>query len=124
MNQKIPAICLITSFVVLLIFSFVSTHLESEGILSKEAVGPAGVIAILLLGVLLFLAISFSTIPLAVRFFINKQVKIGNGEHPSIKWLKENERTAVCVFWGIMGLGFLMALPVALVDWYRDIMST
>jgi len=123
MNLRIPALCLIISFALLLSFSVVAGIMESKGI-TQEDVGPAGVIATLLLSLILFVTIGFSMIPLGVRFFIKGQIKIGNGELPPIKWLRENERTAVYLFWGVIGLGLLIGLPVALVDWYRDILST
>jgi hypothetical protein len=62
------------------------------GMLSEEAIGPAGAAAVPMAYMALFLTMGFSLVPLMIRLFIVLQVKIGNGERAPVKWLHAHEK--------------------------------
>jgi hypothetical protein len=48
----------------------------------------------------------FAVVPLAVRFFIAMQIRIGNGDFVLVKFFSAHEREVVYAFWALIVLGF------------------
>ena len=112
MNPRIYIIILASSLSLMILGAIVGGILESSGTVTRASLGSRGVTIIMgVYGVLFFLA-AFALVPLALRFFISMQIKIGNGEFFIIKWLQTHEATVVFCFWGmfILGLGIAFAL--------------
>jgi len=113
MNQRVWLIVFAASFGLMLAGAIIGNILESKGVLTKEALGTNGVYAIKLFFFTLFCIAALSLVPLAVRYFIAMQIKIGNGEFSLIKWLQAHESTVVFCFWGLCVVGLFLALPAA-----------
>jgi len=113
MNTKAYLIILGSSFALLIIGAIVGGILESSGTLTKENLGSRGVAIVAMIYFTLFCLTAFAIVPLAVRFFIVMQVKIGNGEFFLIKWFQAHEQTIVYCFWGLFALGLVIAFSLA-----------
>lgn len=114
MNQSAwRALCL-TSLAIMLIISAASGVIERH--IPDPVQSPAGWLVLGLLGaaVLGFVA---SVPPIAIRWFIATQQRIGNGAHPVIAYLAENEGNVVIVVWAMWAVGAAIAIPAALYDW-------
>ncbi len=94
-----------SSFALMIVGAIVGNILESNGTLSQEKLGPRGTAAVTVAYLALFCAMAFAIVPLAVRFFIVMQVKIGNGEFALTKWFQAHEQAVVYGFWGMMVIG-------------------
>jgi hypothetical protein len=68
---------------------------------------------------LAFLCFVISVPPVAIRFFIAAQERIGNADHPLVRFLREHEQQAVRAVWLLWAVGILIALPVAIHDWMQ-----
>ena len=112
MNTRTYLIILGSSFALLIIGAIVGNILESNGTLSAETIGPKGIAAVISAYFVLFCVMAFAIVPLAIRFFIVMQIKIGNGEFFLIKWFQAHEQTIVYFVWGmlIVGLGIIFSL--------------
>jgi len=86
MKPKLWIIVLASSFGLMVLGSI------AGGMLSEEAIGPAGAAAVPMAYMALFLTMGFSLVPLMIRLFIVLQVKIGNGERAPVKWLHAHEK--------------------------------
>jgi hypothetical protein len=68
----------------------------------------------------LFLALSaalvFSMVPVMVKLVLGVQAGIGNAGHPVVAGLIAHERVIVFVFWGLIALGLVIAVPAAIID--------
>jgi len=73
-------------------------------------------IAMLTIYFALFCATAFSLVPLAIRFFIIMQIKIGNGEFFLIKWIQAHEQAVIYGFWIFFVIGLCIAMPAAIKD--------
>ncbi len=87
--------------------------LESKGIITREMLGPDGIVMVIALFIGLFCLVCFTLIPLVIRLFIRGQIKIGNGELAVIKWLVRHENAVVLAFWGLFVLGALLIYILA-----------
>ena len=112
MSMKIYIIILAVSFGVMILGAIIGGFLESSGTLTRETLGSQGITVILVIYFALFCAAAFALVPLALRFFIAMQIKIGNGELFLIQWLQGHEQTVVYCCWGmfIIGLGLAFSL--------------
>jgi len=104
-NTKIYLIIFGSSFALMIVGAVVGNILEANGTSSQEKLGPRGTAAVTAAYLALFCAMAFAIVPLAVRFFIVMQVKIGNGEFALIKWFQAHEQAVVYGFWGMMVIG-------------------
>jgi hypothetical protein len=68
---------------------------------------------------LAFLLFVASVPPVAIRFFIAGQLRIGNAAHPVVRFLQRNEQAVVIAVWLVWIAGALIAAPVII----QDIMS-
>ncbi|MBI4193689.1 MAG: hypothetical protein HY526_01280 [Betaproteobacteria bacterium] len=66
---------------------------------------------------LAFLCFIVSVPPVAIRFFIAGQERIGNADYALVRFLREHEWQVVRVVWLVWAVGALIALPVAIRDW-------
>jgi hypothetical protein len=110
MNAKVWLIVFVSTLVVAVLGSV----LESRGALSWLGAQENRVMAIF--GFTIFCILSFSIIPLAIRFFVTMQIKIGNGEHFLVKWLHAHETGTVVGVWIFIIIGLCMAIPSAIKD--------
>ena len=105
MHSKPYLVVFVSAFGLIIISSIIGNILESEGVLTAENIGSDVIETITIFFFCCFCIISFSLVPLVLRFFINMQIKIGNGEFFLIKWFKAHERAVVYGFWGFMLIG-------------------
>ena len=92
----------------------------AQGMAGEAPASPAMQLAFAVpMGVafLLFLA---SVPPVAVRFFIAAQERIGNAAHPVVRFLREHERAVVITVWLVWIAGALVAAPVVVDDILRS----
>ena len=61
----------------------------------------------------LFCVLAFSLVPVLLDTFLALQVRIGNGGHALVTWLRIHERSVVCSVWGIFCIGLLIAFSLA-----------
>ena len=120
MNIKIPLIVFLSAFCMVLIGSIIGTILESSGTASAPTIGIKGIDPIKVAFFALFCVMSFSFVPLAVRFFIFMQIKIGNGEFILVKYFQEHEKTIVYGFWIMIIIGFGIIFSVGKGDILND----
>ena len=105
LNTKMYLIIFGSSFALMIVGAVVGNILEANGTSSQEKLGPRGTAAVTAAYLALFCAMAFAIVPLAVRFFIVMQVKIGNGEFALIRWFQAHEQAVVYGFWGMMVIG-------------------
>ena len=112
MNTRIFIIILAASFGLMIFGAIVGGILESSGRVTREDLGSRGVVIVAMIYFALFCLAALAFVPLAVRFFIVMQIKIGNGEFFLIKWFQAHEQTIVYFVWGmlIVGLGIISSL--------------
>jgi len=109
-TMRSSTIILSSALVLLIVSAIVGNYLESSGILTKEKLGQRGLIAVMLIYISLFCIIAFSAVPVAFRFFIAGQSKLGNAGQPVIQWLQEHEATIVYGVWVFFAAGLLTAV--------------
>jgi hypothetical protein len=61
-------------------------------------------------------ALVFSVVPVMVKLVLGVQAGIGNAGHPVVAGLIAHERVIVFVFWGLIALGLVIAVPAAIID--------
>ena len=108
MNIKLFTIVFLGSLGLIIVSAIIGNILEAKGILTKEMIGANGVTAVLAFYFSLFCVMAFSLVPLALRFFLNMQVKIGNEEHFLIRWFQVHEQSVVYGFWGLIIIGLII----------------
>jgi len=108
MNIKFFTMVFFSSLGLIIVSAVIGNILETKGLLTKEMIGTKGVTAVLAFFFALFCIMAFSLVPLAIRLFINMQVKIGNAEFVLIRWLQANEKSVVFGFWGIIIIGLII----------------
>ena len=113
MDQKKCLVALLVSLGLIIAGAVIGSMLESNGVLTEETIGAAGVTAVLLVYLGLFLVMVFALVPLVIRFFINGQARIGNSGLPVIQWLQQNEKKVVYGVWAFFFIGLCIALPAA-----------
>ncbi|MBU0544169.1 MAG: hypothetical protein KKH97_02370 [Proteobacteria bacterium] len=112
MNIKICLIILTSAFGLLIVGAIIGNILESNGTL--ETLGPKGITAVKLTYFILFCVMGFTLVPIALRYFITMQLKIGNGEFILIKWIQAHEQAVICGFWSLFFIGLCIAVPAAI----------
>ena len=75
---------------------------------------PNATSAVMIFYFALFCVLGFSIVPLALRFFISAQIKIGNGELFLVKWLQAHEQGFVFGVWIMFIIGLCISLPAAI----------
>jgi len=88
----------------------------AEGMLQGAPASPALRFAFAVPMGLAFLVFVVSVPPVAIRFFIAAHERIGNAEHPVVRFLRRHERAVVWAVWILWALGALIALPAAVHD--------
>lgn len=116
MNIKIFLVLFISVFVIFVLAAVIGNILESTGMLTKEAIGPRGMSAVKIISFILFCIMGFSIVPLAVRFFVYMQVKIGNEGLFLVKFIEAHEQAVVLGAWGFL----LVGLSIAMAAGFRD----
>ena len=114
MNIKICLITLASAFGLLIVGAIIGNILESNGTL--ETLGTKGITAIKLTYFVLFCVMGFTIVPVALKYFITMQIKIGNGEFFLIKWIQIHERAVIYGFWSLFVIGLCIAIPAAIKD--------
>jgi len=98
----------------IMIGAVIGNLLESAGILTRETIGAKGIAAVKLFYFILFCVLGFAAVPIFIKYFIDLQIRLGNGDALPIKWLQAHERNVVYGFWGMIVVGLSMALPAAM----------
>ena len=106
MNVKICLIVFLSALGVFIVGAIIGNILESKGTVSAETIGPKGVTGIKVAALALFCVMIFAFVPLAVRFFISMQIKIGNGEFFLIRFFQAHEQAIVYSGWILIVAGF------------------
>jgi hypothetical protein len=119
-NTKVYIAILASSFGLMILGSVVGGILESSGAVTRESLGAQGITLILIIYFALFLISGFAIVPLALRFFISMQIKIGNGEFFLIKFLKVHEQAFVWCVWGLYITGLAIIFLLAKNDIIRQ----
>jgi hypothetical protein len=120
MNIKIPLIVFLSAFGLVIIGSIIGNIIESSGTVTTPTIGAKGINPIKAAFFALFCVMSFSFVPLAVRFFVFMQIKIGNGEFILVKFFQEHEKAIVYGFWLMMIIGFGIIFSVGKDDILND----
>jgi hypothetical protein len=110
---KVFIYILASSFGLMVLGSVIGGILESSGIVTRESLGARGVALVLMVYIALFCLASFAVVPLALRYFIVMQIKIGNGGLFLVRWLQAHEQGVVYCVWGFFGVGLGIALFLA-----------
>jgi len=84
-------------FISAILIAITGSVLEARGALSWLGFKENRVMAIF--GFTMFCLISLSIVPLAIKFFVTMQIKIGNTELFLVKWLQAHEVGTVIGFW-------------------------
>ncbi len=113
MNTKLYVIILASSLGLMVLGAIIGGILESSGTVTRASLGSRGITLIIMVYGLLFCLAAFALVPLALRFFISMQIKIGNGEFFIVKWLQTHEATVVYCCWGVFILGVAIAFALA-----------
>ncbi len=108
MNIKLFTVLFFGALGLIIVSAIIGDILEAKGILTKEMLGSKGVTTVLAFYFALFCMLVFSLVPIALRFFLNMQVKIGNAEFVLIRWLQAHEQSVVYGFWGLIVIGFII----------------
>lgn len=108
MNIKLFTVLFFGTLGLIIVSAIIGNILEAKGILTKEMLGSKGVTTVISFYFALFCVLAFSLVPLALRFFINMQVKIGNAELVIIRWLQAHEQSVVYGFWGVIVVGLII----------------
>ena len=120
--MKVRLIAFLAAFGLMIVAAIIGNVLESKGILTRERLGPRGIAAAMMVYFALFCLICFTIVPLAVRFFIVGQIKIGNGELAVIKWLHAHENAVVFAYWGLFIVGLIIIYALAKDQILKDLM--
>lgn len=116
-STRLYKIALLVTLAVLVVFGVVGAYVEAR----YPDPGGLAVAAAQLFGLLIFLTIAYTLVPIITRGFLAGQVKIGNGELPLVKILIAHERSVWKLLWVFMTLGWAIALPFALYDWLQHL---
>ena len=108
MNIRLFTIVFFGTLGLTIVSSVIGNILETRGILTEEMIGQRGITAVFGFYFGLFCIMAFSLVPIVLRFFINMQVKIGNGEFVLIRWLQAHEQSVVYGFWGLIIIGLII----------------
>lgn len=120
--MKVRLIAFLGAFGLMIVAAIIGNVLESKGILTRENLGPRGLVAAMGIFFALFCLICFTIVPLALRFFIAGQIKIGNGQLAVIKWLQAHENAVVLAAWGFFILGLVIIYVLAKDQILKDLM--
>ena len=110
MNTKV----FLAIFISTILIAILGSVLASRGKLSWLGAKENKVMVIF--GFTLFCILGYSIIPLAIKFFVTMQIKIGNGELLMVKWLQGHEVGTVIGVWIFLLIGLCMAIPSAIKD--------
>jgi len=113
MDTRVSIIIAASSFGLIVLSAIIGTVLGSLGVLTKESIGRTGMIVVMIFYFSLFCALAFSLVPVLLDTFLTLQLRIGNGEHALVRWLRGHERDVVSCVWGIFGIGLLIAFSLA-----------
>lgn len=116
MNPKPFLIIMGVSFGIFILCAVVDGVLQSKLNYSIYDLDPRWSRAMMVFSFVLFLLIGISMVPLALRYFVIMQIKIGNGEFAPVRWLAEHERQVVYACWGMIAVGLAISLPAAIRD--------
>jgi hypothetical protein len=116
MNIKIFLIIFVSVLGVFILSAVIGNILESNGMLTREVIGSKGATAVKIFYLVLFCVMGFSIVPLAIRFFIFMQVKIGNSELFLVQFLQAHEKGVVLGVWCMLIIGLCIAVPGSIKD--------
>jgi hypothetical protein len=121
MDTRFFIIIAASSFGLMVLSAIVGNVLESMGVLTKENIGRTGTVIVLSFYFTLFCILAFSLVPVLLKAFVAMQVRIGNGEHALIRWVREHERGTVFTVWGLFTAGLLIAFTLARQDILKQV---
>ena len=98
----------------MIVSAIIGNILEANGTLNT--LSPNVTSAVMIFYFALFCVLGFSIVPLAIRFFIAMQIKIGNEELFLVKWLRAHEQGFVFGVWIMFIIGLCISLPAAIKD--------
>lgn len=114
MNQSAwRALCL-TSLAIILVISAAGELIERH--IPDPTGSPGGWLVLGVLGAAL-LGFVFSMPPIIVRWFIERQQRIGNTARPVVAYLVENEKNVVAAIWAVWAVGVAIAAPAVIHGW-------
>jgi hypothetical protein len=113
-NIKLYIVIAAAAFGLMIVGSIIGSLIGARG----YAADPRLEKTVLLIYGVLFLALAFAAVPILLRVFTTLQARIGNGDLPPVRWIREHEFVISCGVWGIFLLGMIIALPTVLKDWF------
>lgn len=102
------------SFAAMIVLGIAGT--VTQGAMEGAPASPATQLAFAIPIGIAFLLFLVSVPPVAIRFFIAAQKRIGNAAHPVVRFLREHERAVVIAVWIVWIAGALVAAPVIVQD--------
>jgi hypothetical protein len=114
MNVKTCLIVFASTLGLIVIAAVVGNVLESAGVLTRATLGPRGIATVKAFYLVLFGVLGFAVVPLVIKYFVEMQIRIGNGALGPIQWLQDHERGVIYGLWGMIVVGLGLALPAAM----------
>ncbi len=100
-------------FAVIIVLAMVGNALQVGEVVQDS---PAIRLSAMIVFLGLCAALMFSLVPVMVKLVLGVQAGIGNAGHPVVAGLIAYERVIVVVFWGLIALGLVIAVPAAIMD--------
>ncbi len=97
----------------IVVLAMIGNALHDGGVVPD---GPTIRLTAMILFFGLTVALMFSLVPVMVKLVLGFQAGIGNAGHPLVGTLIANESVIVFVFWGLIALGLVIAVPAAIID--------
>ena len=97
----------------IVVLAMIGNALHDSGVVPD---GPTIRLTAMILFFGLTVALMFSLVPVMVKLVLGVQAGIGNAGHPLVGTLIANESVIVFVFWGLIALGLVIAVPAAIID--------
>src|SRR6266702_6858848 len=97
----------------IVVLAMIGNALHDSGVVPD---GPTIRLTAMIVFLGLTVALMFSLVPVMVKLVLGFQAGIGNAGHPLVGALIANERVIVFVFWGLIALGLVIAVPAAIID--------
>jgi hypothetical protein len=113
-NIKLYLVIAAVAFGLMIIGSIIGGLIGTRG----HAADPRLEKTVLMIYGFLFLALGFAAVPILLRVFTTLQARIGNGDLPPVRWIRDHEFGISCGVWGIFLLGMLIALSTVLKNWF------
>jgi hypothetical protein len=97
----------------IIVLAMIGNALHDSGVVQDS---PTIRLTAMILFLGLTAALMFSLVLVMVKLVLGVQAGIGNAGHPVVAAMIAHERVIVFVFWGLIALGLVIAVPAAMID--------